>query len=151
MRSHQSKSLSPWSPPGQAPCFNYNFTKLLWCSKCFRLIAVQHSSLWDGIRKSCSEVCWNIPQDAQLQNTLKTPNDGNISDVYSPKKLLLQKTSLSFVVANKISPHGQRGFLQLHQEGTTTRLITEIIFTLVGEAIVLPRCVSFSSMLLKSL
>lgn len=55
------------------------------------------------------------------------------------------------MVANKISQHGQGGFLQLHQEDSTMWFIMEIIFTLIGKAIVLPRWVSFPSMLMRSL
>lgn len=45
------------------------------------------------------------------------------------------------MVANKISQHVQGGILQLHQEGTTTWFIMEILFTLIGKSTVLPRCV----------
>lgn len=40
------------------------------------------------------------------------------------------------MVANKIFQCSQGGFLQLHQEGTTMQSIMEIIFTLIGKAIV---------------
>lgn len=55
------------------------------------------------------------------------------------------------MVANKISQHVQGGILQLHQEGTTTWFIMEILFTLIGKSTVLPGCVSFSSMLMRTL